>query len=115
MASHPSSVDLLLDTARLPGLVTKRMFGEYALYLDGKVVGFICDDQLFVKPTDAGTALLGREPAGIPYPKAKPHHLAQHLLDEPERLRALLLATAEALPPPAIRPPRAARKRAATE
>ncbi|WP_139826410.1 TfoX/Sxy family protein, partial [Derxia lacustris] len=51
MASQPSTVDFLLDTARLPGLVAKRMFGEYALYLDGKVVGFICDDELFVKPT----------------------------------------------------------------
>ncbi len=28
---------------------TKAMFGEFALYADGKPVAFICDDQLFVK------------------------------------------------------------------
>ncbi|MCK7502621.1 MAG: TfoX/Sxy family protein [Comamonadaceae bacterium] len=36
------------------------MFGEYAIYLDGKVVALVCDNQFFVKPTDAGRALLGR-------------------------------------------------------
>ena len=27
----------------------RAMFGEYALYADGKVVGLICNDQLYVK------------------------------------------------------------------
>lgn len=31
---------------------TRKMFGEYALYCDEKVVALICDDQLFVKITE---------------------------------------------------------------
>jgi TfoX/Sxy family transcriptional regulator of competence genes len=30
----------------------KKMFGEYAVYCDEKVVAFVCDNQLFVKPTE---------------------------------------------------------------
>jgi hypothetical protein len=36
------------------------MFGEYAIYCDGKVVALVCDDQFFLEPTAAGRALLGR-------------------------------------------------------
>ncbi len=35
-------------------LTHRMMFGGCTLYLDGKVVALICDDQLFVKPTHAG-------------------------------------------------------------
>ena len=30
------------------------MFGEYGVYVDGKMIGLICDDQLYVKPTASG-------------------------------------------------------------
>ena len=70
--------------------------------LDGKVVALICDDRLHVKPTAPGRALLGpTAPESAPYPGAKPHLLADHLLDEPDRLVTLLRVTAAALPPPA--------------
>ena len=32
-----------LDALTLP-LSARKMFGEYALYLDGKVVALVCDD-----------------------------------------------------------------------
>jgi len=31
----------------------QKMFGEYALYCKGKVVGLLCDNQLFIKITKA--------------------------------------------------------------
>lgn len=31
------------------------MFGEYAIYSNGKVAALVCDDRLFVKPTLAGS------------------------------------------------------------
>ena len=37
----------------------RAMFGEYALYSRAKVVALICDDQLFVKPTEAGRSFVG--------------------------------------------------------
>lgn len=48
------------------------MFGEYALYCDGKTVALICDDQLFIKPTVSGHAYIGAVAEGFPYPGAKP-------------------------------------------
>jgi TfoX/Sxy family transcriptional regulator of competence genes len=74
------------------------MFGEYALYIDGKVVAFACDDSLFVKPASATTALVTDLPKGPPYPGAKLYPVADELLDDPERLLQLLLATWEAVP-----------------
>jgi TfoX/Sxy family transcriptional regulator of competence genes len=35
------------------------MFGEYAIYCDGKVVALVCDNQLFVKPSDAASGGAG--------------------------------------------------------
>ncbi len=37
----------------------RKMFGEYALYVDGKVVALVCDDHLFVKLTEPGTKFVG--------------------------------------------------------
>jgi DNA transformation protein len=51
------------------------MFGEYCLYLAGKPVGLVCNDQLFLKPTKAGVGLLAKVVEASPYPGAKPHLL----------------------------------------
>ena len=73
MATDKEFAEYVCEQAGLGGrITTKRMFGEYALYLDAKVVAFICDNQVFVKPTDAGRALLGSVTEVPPYPGAKP-------------------------------------------
>lgn len=79
----------------------KKMFGEYALYLGGKVVALACDNSLFIKPTPATDALAAELPRQPPYPGARPHLLADDLLDDADSLRDLLVATAAALPLPA--------------
>ena len=81
-------------------LRTRRMFGEYAVYIDGKVVGFACDNSLFIKFVDATDEITRTLPAGEAYPGSKAYALADELLDEPPKLRALLLTTADALPSP---------------
>ena len=54
-------------------MTAKRMFGEYGLYCDGTIVALVCEDQLFVKPTDAGRAFIGAAVVeGMAYPGAKP-------------------------------------------
>lgn len=111
MASHTGFIEHVCAQAGLgPALTYRRMFGEYALYLDGRVVALICDDQLFLKPSAAGEALLGRAPAHSPYPNAKAHFRLDAELDTPERLRELLLATAAALPLPPPKKPRRTRR-----
>jgi TfoX/Sxy family transcriptional regulator of competence genes len=76
------------------------MFGEYALYIDEKVVALICDNQVFVKPTAAGLELLGEVIEAPPYPGAKPHYQVNDHLQDGDLLKKLLLATFSALPRP---------------
>ena len=76
MASRQSTVDYLVEQMAGAGEISaKKMFGEYGVYCDGKIVALICDDQLFVKPTPGGKAMAGECEEGTPYPGAKPHLL----------------------------------------
>ena len=59
MATRAETIADLMDAlAALPGLRTRKMFGEYGVYLGNKVVAFVCDDLLFVKPTPAALAVI---------------------------------------------------------
>jgi TfoX/Sxy family transcriptional regulator of competence genes len=77
------------------------MFGEYALYCDGKVVGFICVDSLLMKITTASSEFAADLPLGRPYPNAKDYHAvpAERLADV-DWLQAFVTATAGVLPVP---------------
>lgn len=66
----------------------------------------ICDGSLFLKDLPAARALIPDPATGAPYPGARPHILADALLDEPERLRAAVRALADALPAPKPKKPR---------
>ena len=111
MASSIDTVQYILDQAGLGRrLVFKKMFGEYALYLDSKVVALVCDDQLFLKPTLQGKAFLGAVSEAPPYAGAKNFYLLAAELDDPDRLREALRITALALPEPK---PKTAKRRSA--
>jgi DNA transformation protein and related proteins len=102
MASQKSNVDYLLEQLSAAAPVSARaMFGEYAFYCDGKVVALFCDDQLFVKPTKAGRALIDGVVERAPYPGAKPHFLiGGETWDDAEWLSTLIRVTAAELPVP---------------
>jgi TfoX/Sxy family transcriptional regulator of competence genes len=101
MASDASFVEYVCEQAGLgPRLTSKRMFGEYALYVEGKVVAFVCDNHLYLKPTEAARALLQAVDEQPPYPGGKPHFRIGAELDDRELLKRAFLATADALPPP---------------
>ncbi len=58
MASKQEFVQYIAEQLHDAGNVTyRKMFGEYGVYLDGKIVALVCDDQLFVKITEAGRKL----------------------------------------------------------
>lgn len=84
------------------------MFGEYAIYCNGKVVALVCDNRLFVKPTQAGRGYIGSPMEAAPYVGAKPYFLIEDAFEDREWISGLIKTTAEELPLPK---PKAKRKK----
>jgi DNA transformation protein and related proteins len=102
MTSKQATVDFILDQIVTLGNVrARKMFGDYALYCDEKVVGLICNDQLFIKYTDVGKEFAdGRYIEGCAYPGAKPSMDVSDSIDDRDFLCMLVRMTAGALPFP---------------
>jgi TfoX/Sxy family transcriptional regulator of competence genes len=103
VATSERTIDFLLDQlSAVRGMRARKMFGEYALYCGEKIVALVCDDQLFVKITAPGKALVGKRCAeGVAYPGAKASILVgADELEDHERLAELIRVTAAALPSP---------------
>ena len=110
MATQQHTISYLLGQAAGAGAVSaKPMFGEYGVYVDGKMVGSVCDDQLYVKPTVSGRALAEPVSDASPYTGAKPQMLiTTDRWDDAEWLCELLRVTATELPTPKPRKPKRA-------
>lgn len=107
MSTKQSTVDFILDQITKAGSVrAKKMFGEYAIYCNDKVIAFVCDDQLFLKPTQAGKAFIDNYTEGFPYPGAKAYLLiSADLWEDNEWLTNLFRITESELPAPKIKKP----------
>jgi TfoX/Sxy family transcriptional regulator of competence genes len=98
MASDLSFVEFIVEQIESAGEITyKKMFGEYGLYSDGIIMALICDDQLFIKPTDAGRAFINDLEEAPPYPGAKPYFLIENQFDDREWISNLVRVTVEEL------------------
>ncbi len=77
----------------------RAMFGEYALYADGKVVALICGDTLYVKMLPASACLAASCEQGPPYPGAKPHYIvSDDIISSIDNLPAIFFAIARSIP-----------------
>ena len=100
MASNADFVQYIADQCSGAGAITvKKMFGDYGIYCDGKIFGLICDDQFYVKPTEAGRALLRSVELRPPYAGAKDYFCITDV-DDRDYLSALVSETCKALPAP---------------
>ena len=108
MATKQASVDFLLEQMAAAGdLSARKMFGEYAIYCGAKLVALVCDDQLFVKPTVAGKALIGKVREASPYPGAKPYYLITgDRCEDADFLSDLIARSAAELPLPSPKKPK---------
>lgn len=103
MATDHDFMDYVLEQMRcVRNLSSRKMFGEYAIYCDEKVVALVCDNQLYVKPTQSGRDYIGEDsiieaPA---YPGAKPSFVIGEQLESADWLCSLIQLTADALPLP---------------
>ena len=100
MASKPEFVEFVADQLRNAGVITyRKMFGEYGLYCDGKSFALICNDQLFIKITNAGRKLCPDLQEAPPYQNAKNYFIIEDVENQ-EFLTRLVIATCAELPVP---------------
>ena len=110
MATQQGTVDFILDQVSVGEVVSyRKMFGEYALYCNGRVVSLVCDNTLFMKITEEGKEYVGDfYEEGAPYPGAKPWMLIpEDRIEEREWLTELMRITAEHAPLPKPKKPKA--------
>ena len=101
MASDQNFLDFVLEQIKNAGEITaKKMFGEYGIYSDGKLFGLICDDKLFIKPTNSGREFIGNVIEASPYEGAKPSFLIEDKIEDSDWLSELIKITVKELPPP---------------
>ncbi len=107
MASDLSFVEFVADQLDENCAVTHmKMFGEFGLYSHGKLFAVICDNQLFVKPTEGGRAFIGEVVEAPPYPGAKPRFLIVDQLEDREWMSELVRITTRELPEPKPKKPK---------
>ena len=105
MASDRQFVEFLLDQITGAGEVTyKAMFGEYGLYANGKLFALVCDNKLFIKPTQSGRSYIEDVVEAPPYPGAKPSFLIEEKLEDGEWLSQLVKISLPELPEPKHKP-----------
>ena len=106
VATSPETVESVLSSLKSKRFSAKKMFGEYAIYADGKVVALVCDDRLFVKVHPKTESLANDCELGPPYPGAKPYYV----MDEGQwmsrtEMATILAGLAAALPAPPPKKP----------
>lgn len=100
MASTLDFVEYVFEQINTAGNISfKKMFGEYGFHCDGKYFACICDNQFFVKITEAGKALLPNCETAIPHEGAKPYFLISEF-DDKDLLVNLIHKTCAKLPMP---------------
>ena len=85
MASDKKFMDYIVEQIDNAGEITyKSMFGEYGVFSDGKIFALVCDNKLFVKPTEGGREFIRDVVEAPPYPGAKPSFLIEEKIDNRE-------------------------------
>ena len=100
MASNADFVQYITDQCSGAGeIVTKKMFGDYGVYCNGKIFGLVCDDCFYLKPTEAVRDLLRQVEMRPPYEGAKPYFYIADV-DDRDYLSMLVSKTCKHLPEP---------------
>ena len=97
MASSPDYLQFILDQlSNLPEISYRHMMWEYILYYHWKIVGWIYDNRLLLKPTEAVKEIMQDIEMQMPYPWAKPMIYVDDV-DNSDYLENLVKATYDEL------------------
>lgn len=101
MATAPETIAFLLEQmAGVRGLTARKMFGEYGLFIAGRMVAIVCDDRLFVKDRPELRAMLAEPRLERPFPRSQPYLVLEDEVDDPDRLAALMARAYDLTPEP---------------
>lgn len=101
MASDKKFVEFVADQLENASEITFRhMFGEYGIYSNGKIFGLICDNKLFIKPTQGGKDFIKNVTEAPPYPGAKNSFLIEENIEDRQWLSELVRISVAELPEP---------------
>jgi TfoX/Sxy family transcriptional regulator of competence genes len=101
MATDKAFVDFVLDQIENAGEITaKKMFGEYGIFSNGKIFALVCDNKLFIKPTESGRTFIQDVVEAPPYKGAKPSFLIEDKIEDREWLSELIRISLKELPEP---------------
>lgn len=101
MASDQNFVDFVLEQIKNAGeVIAKKMFGEYVIYADEKLFGLICDNKLYIKPTNSGRQFIENVVEAPPYKGAKPCFLIEDKIEDGDWLSELIRISLKELPAP---------------
>jgi len=92
MATDKAFVDFVLDQIENAG--------EYWVFSNGKIFALICDNKLFIKPTESGRAFIQDVVEAPPYKGAKPSFLIEDKIEDREWLSELIRISLKELPEP---------------
>ncbi len=98
MACSQEFVKYIAGQIKDAGAVTwKKMFGEYGLFVNGRIVAILCEDQLFLKVTEAGISLYPELKDNPWHEGASPTYRLVEEVDDRDWLSHLVTKTWEAL------------------
>jgi|SRR5665647_802198 len=110
MSTSKETIAFLLSQLEPLDVRARAMFGEYGVYCGEKFVALVCDDTFFLKPTAAADNYSADLTPGPAYPGSNDYLAVDgDLVEDAERFQALVKATAERLPEPKPKKPKAAK------
>ncbi len=99
MATEQSFADYILDQVNDKKAWVRKMFGEFAIYYDDKVVGLICDNTLYLKITESSKKFLSGNKTGPAYKGAKDSYIiGEEILEDTKLLKKIILGIYDDVP-----------------
>lgn len=100
MATSKEYFDYITDQlSEVDGIAYRQMMGEYIVYMQGRIIAYICDNSLLIKPVDVARKLMPEASSEPPYEGAKDMLLVSNV-DDKAFLKALFEAVYPHLPEP---------------
>ena len=111
MACNADFVQYIVDQCSGAGVITvRKMMGDYCIYCNGVLFGLICDNNFYVKVTEAGEAVLEEVDLRQPYEGAKDYFFVSNV-DNRDYLEDIVKATLPELLSPKAKSRKQARNR----